>query len=77
MLTFKKTHTIVVLDRRNDEYYTFVSKAALAEWLGDRTSFAVMSWFKKSKTKRYKDYEIINIDGHFYKKGTQSGRSIS
>lgn len=80
-LKFKTNHHLAVLDRANNKFYTVSSKAVLSEILGDRGVEAIKKWFHPTtgnhvKTKRYKNFEIIDLDGHYSRKGNQPGRYI-
>lgn len=82
MIKYKQTFNLAVLDRQNNKYFTVSNKSVLSEILGDRSVSAIKKWFnsdtgEKTKTRRYKHYEIIDLDGHYSRKSNQPGRHIS
>lgn len=72
MIVFKTTRHMVLLDRKNNKHYSFGDKKVLSQHLG-LSDNAVADWFRpengiKPTIKRYKDYEIIDLEGHYKNK---------
>lgn len=72
MMIFKTTRHMVLLDRKNNNYNTFGDKQVLSDFLGISKE-TLTGWFRpengiKPKIKRYNDYEIIDLDGHYKNK---------
>ena len=72
MMIFKTTRHVVLIDRKTNKHYSFGDKKVLSKYLGlpDNT---VADWFRpedgiKPKIKRYNDYEIIDLEGHYKNK---------
>lgn len=70
VIVFEKTRRVTVIDKNTGKATLFRDKKVLADFLGLEQRNKVADWFRpvngvKPKFKRYKNYEIYDIEGEY------------